>query len=105
MRQSDLVRVKSNEDGNLRKAQTMWDGGVTPVLEAWLVMRGDIKRPVGAGSLEIDVGAPRGRGETHPLADAAQREEPRVRLVWTNLRHTAGRQLKIQPTVSLKVVK
>lgn len=29
----------------------MWNGDVTKVLEGFLVTRGDIKRPVGAGSL------------------------------------------------------
>jgi hypothetical protein len=53
----------------------MVDYGVTSELFRLLVTQ---------GLNGMDVGAPRGRGETHPLADAAREEETRIRLVFVN---------------------
>lgn len=62
----------------------MWDGGVTPVLEAWLVTRGDISRPVGAGKLGMEKAGP-SQGKPSPaVTDAAREETTRIRLVFVN---------------------
>lgn len=78
----------------------MWDGAVTPVLQAWLVTRGEIKPAVSAEGLGMNAGVPMG-GQTHPLADAAREEDTRIRLVWTNLNQPAARQV----ASSLKLVR
>lgn len=100
MRQSVLVRVNPNADGNWRKAQIeMLDYGVTSELFRLLVAQGEIKRSVGAEGLGMNAGVPMG-GQTHPLADAAREEDTRIRLVWTNLNQPAARQV----ASSLKLV-
>lgn len=78
----------------------MYEGGVTPVLEAWLVTRGDIKRPVGAGSLmneragrSHDGAHPQvaeGRVNSPPHTGQAGEDSAKPILIWNNPNMTSA---------------